>query len=1313
MAINKKLIHFKKEASFKPELDSGNILQTSIVFIQDTKKIWTHGQYYNYDDSTILEKINSLTKNDVGLGNVDNTSDTNKPVSTAQAAAIKVVQDDLTQEISDRQTEDSEIKTSITTEISERKAADAKTLSDAKSYTDETVLKETTARTDADTALDEKKLNKSDVIQDPGQSTEKVMSQKAVTEAISATKQEVINALCDNVYIDGSTPNTIALFSGENKRYNVSMPLTLKADSVYRVGKGSVIHFYMDGKLTGTGLIELNNTQIEAPKKRIFDDTVVIKGLMRCDAVYPEWFGAVGDGVTDDAAAIQKAIYNAGHMPVVLTAEKYLVKSTITLAEPFPNSNINPYFEYAHKNGSTWNDKQTLIVEHDIIGDISLEGPVIRTGSNHNYIKINGALVVRCPKDTAIGIDTAGTKASGDTTSMTDIRSGDFGYSSEIDVRLIVKGGDGFSYQNSNDATYATTYGLGKGTAVVFCSGAGGSCTVREINGFGVGIHMPFANGTKVSVNTCGCINDFLINGGARFLGGGVTRNDIRLGTHYLSKNWSWTSGRTDICIIRVNDDNHSEDKPVEVANNTFTIDSNNTSSAYIYNYIFYKCGTNNFRGNKLITSCTLVNTAMSPWVPVKIALTTNGSGQNNANLFVHKVGWDYKTLDITKGYNTVIENVIIDSQEHTSTYRYGDQITDVKNRFLCEKIIITTKNAPEYPSNLSEDSIKVIVPHYSQMSKVHFVDILPEEGSRENGHIYILKAVANTGGFEKHEVWGMESGTFKQLGYYSYDYLTQGKDYQIIPSNGKDGQVLMSSNGKGVWADLDVLDLLSYGVEWEPNVGDPVLTRVGNMNYHKTLPIQSSMKGCIFNPVTKKVVYWLDESNWNYKKERYTAKKLSVAEDNDTGAALVTLQLTAEIVKSFENSNTIKVIHPEISQPYEHRIVSRTENTITYDDDTIDCGVNSSYTILVAARLDGYDGEVFVYVPEFYIKSWDEPKRRCVRISPTKIDDSWEYQPATFVGAYMDTVLNTVPENMGYLSTLEVRTAISVANSNTYCRGGQGLGDAFEDIFKTELGKCKTSITRNNFRNYTRKAGKEIMSYRQYKNIMYWLYVIEYANFNSQEEYIPELTDEGFHQGGLGDGITNVGEWSTFSQQTPICPNGYTNKLGNGTGTKLITSQELEPVNNVYAIRWRGIENPFGDVSQVVDGVIINADANNHPNGMIYVYTTDDPTKYGETFDNIADMVLSGYEVPSAGYIKEWDLGSTAEIIPRLIGGNTSTYKCDYHLFGSKGATPRILVVGGHADIGSYSGLGTFFSSGNYKFSAPYSGFRSVCIIP
>ena len=44
MAINKKLIHFKTKAAFEAQLN--NILNTSIVFIQDANLIWTHGTYY-------------------------------------------------------------------------------------------------------------------------------------------------------------------------------------------------------------------------------------------------------------------------------------------------------------------------------------------------------------------------------------------------------------------------------------------------------------------------------------------------------------------------------------------------------------------------------------------------------------------------------------------------------------------------------------------------------------------------------------------------------------------------------------------------------------------------------------------------------------------------------------------------------------------------------------------------------------------------------------------------------------------------------------------------------------------------------------------------------------------------------------------------------------------------------------------------------------------------------------------------------------------------------------------------------------------
>lgn len=47
MAIEKKLIHFGKLADFEAQLTAGNILDYSIVFIQDAKKIWTHSTYYD------------------------------------------------------------------------------------------------------------------------------------------------------------------------------------------------------------------------------------------------------------------------------------------------------------------------------------------------------------------------------------------------------------------------------------------------------------------------------------------------------------------------------------------------------------------------------------------------------------------------------------------------------------------------------------------------------------------------------------------------------------------------------------------------------------------------------------------------------------------------------------------------------------------------------------------------------------------------------------------------------------------------------------------------------------------------------------------------------------------------------------------------------------------------------------------------------------------------------------------------------------------------------------------------------------------
>lgn len=54
MAINKKLIHFKTKANFEKEKEAGNILDTSIVFIQDVNLIWTHGTYYCLPNDEVI-----------------------------------------------------------------------------------------------------------------------------------------------------------------------------------------------------------------------------------------------------------------------------------------------------------------------------------------------------------------------------------------------------------------------------------------------------------------------------------------------------------------------------------------------------------------------------------------------------------------------------------------------------------------------------------------------------------------------------------------------------------------------------------------------------------------------------------------------------------------------------------------------------------------------------------------------------------------------------------------------------------------------------------------------------------------------------------------------------------------------------------------------------------------------------------------------------------------------------------------------------------------------------------------------------------
>lgn len=358
---------------------------------------------------------------------------------------------------------------------------------------------------------------------------------------------------------------------------------------------------------------------------------------------------------------------------------------------------------------------------------------------------------------------------------------------------------------------------------------------------------------------------------------------------------------------------------------------------------------------------------------------------------------------------------------------------------------------------------------------------------------------------------------------------------------------------------------------------------------------------------------------------------------------------------------------------------------------------------------LDGTDGTVRVHIPKFYGKSGVEGNKRWVRISTVKCDDTWVEIPEMLLDAYRSTVNQTGNK------------AVSVVNTTAQFRGGgnRTANDTYldTDAFRSDLGKPRTNISRANMRTYAANAGSEMLCYEYYKWIFYWAWVIEYATFNSQATYNAELTADGYHQGGLGPGITdwnnNANGWSGYNGTYPITPCGYCNDIGNFTGIKelvipetVVDESTTVPTKTFKVPRWRGFDNPFGDIWTNLDGIILERTAANQPSS---VYTTSNPSAFGDDNTAKGKMTVAGKEIASDGYTKDFDLGSKGEIIPSVVGGSATTYMCDYHWCNAASTSLRTLIVGGSAYNGGLAGLSYFNSDFGVGNVASDVGFRTL----
>ena len=252
----------------------------------------------------------------------------------------------------------------------------------------------------------------------------------------------------------------------------------------------------------------------------------------------------------------------------------------------------------------------------------------------------------------------------------------------------------------------------------------------------------------------------------------------------------------------------------------------------------------------------------------------------------------------------------------------------------------------------------------------------------------------------------------------------------------------------------------------------------------------------------------------------------------------------------------------------------------VNYYLDANDSGLKEDGTL---ADLQGNDGQVMVEIPDHYILVERNDDKVIVRMSMTEgAIEGAAFVPKHYISAYQASVVD-----------------------ETLC-SYSGL-------------KATTKKTIGEFRSAAMRRGKGWSQY-QYNDAvdLYWLFLVEYANRNSQAEFTPELDKEGFHQGGLGIGCTYIGD---FDGYYPCASNGFTNSLGNNTGEAAI--------NGGVVNSYRGVENPFGNIYTFLDGIV-------NVKGKIYrTFNTElccdfhvgkNPADYGYCLDAEYNESIYGY---------------------------------------------------------------------------------------
>ena len=342
------------------------------------------------------------------------------------------------------------------------------------------------------------------------------------------------------------------------------------------------------------------------------------------------------------------------------------------------------------------------------------------------------------------------------------------------------------------------------------------------------------------------------------------------------------------------------------------------------------------------------------------------------------------------------------------------------------------------------------------------------------------------------------------------------------------------------------------------------------------------------------------------------------------------------------------------------------------------------------AADLTGKDGMMETELPDMYVR-FEMDGNKCRHLQSTQPLPGFHL----WRKGYVSSVEATVQRSTNKLA--------SVCSTDVDYRGGNNNA-SYDGTYRSFLGLPATSISLNDFRTKARNRGSVEWNCNLYRlhKMMWWLFAVEYANFNSQDTFNAALDDNGYHQGGLGAGVTTIasGTWSSHNGYYPLVPCGVTNSLGNHTGTVdyNVVGSDGSTVITFAVPRYRGIENPFGHIWKWTDGCkcIIQSEASG---GLSKFYVCDDPAKF--TASGVGNYDYRGDLPRKEGHVKALILGEDGEIMPLEVGGGSTTYFCDYFYthIPSSGKAELGVLFGGGANAGAVAGFvsaSTYYSPTN-----------------